>query len=80
MDHLKRYLEQVQDIDPIGQLLYVHIKTWLAGDLLVKTDRMTIANPLEARWPFLDQELLEFAATIPSHLKLDKGGSPPSIF
>jgi asparagine synthase (glutamine-hydrolysing) len=36
----------------------------------VKTDRMTMANSLEARSPFLDQELLEFAARIPSHLKL----------
>ena len=37
---------------------------------MVKTDRMTMANSLEARCPFLDHELLEFSCTIPSELKL----------
>jgi asparagine synthase (glutamine-hydrolysing) len=46
------------------------MKTYLPGDLLVKTDRMTMANSLEARCPFLDHELLEFACTIPSEFKL----------
>jgi asparagine synthase (glutamine-hydrolysing) len=70
VDHYQTYFEQVQDIDPIGQLLYVNTKTYLPGDLLVKTDRMSMANSLEARCPLLDQELLEFAARIPSNLKL----------
>jgi asparagine synthase (glutamine-hydrolysing) len=68
--HFQTFFDQVQDLDPVGQLLYVNTKTYLPGDLLVKTDRMTMANSLEARSPFLDQELLEFAACIPSHLKL----------
>jgi asparagine synthase (glutamine-hydrolysing) len=68
--HFKTYFDEVQDVDPIGRLLFVNTKTYLAGDLLVKTDRMTMANSLEARCPFLDQELLEFAARIPSDLKL----------
>jgi asparagine synthase (glutamine-hydrolysing) len=44
--------------------------SYLPGDLLVKTDRMTMANSLEARCPFLDHRLLEFACRIPSQLKL----------
>jgi asparagine synthase (glutamine-hydrolysing) len=72
VSHFKTYFEQVQDVDPIGQLLSVNIKSYLPGDLLVKTDRMTMANSLEARCPFLDQELLEFAARIPSDLKLKR--------
>jgi asparagine synthase (glutamine-hydrolysing) len=68
--HFQTFFDQVQDLDPVGQLLYVNTKTYLPGDLLVKTDRMTMANSLEARSPFLDQELLEFAARIPSHFKL----------
>jgi asparagine synthase (glutamine-hydrolysing) len=68
--HFQTFFDRVQDLDPVGQLLYVNTKTYLPGDLLVKADRMTMANSLEARSPFLDQELLEFAARIPSHLKL----------
>jgi asparagine synthase (glutamine-hydrolysing) len=68
--HFQEYFQSVQDVDPIGQLLYVNTKTYLPGDLLVKTDRMSMANSLEARCPFLDQKLLEFAASIPSALKL----------
>ncbi|HEV8620376.1 MAG TPA: asparagine synthase (glutamine-hydrolyzing), partial [Nitrospiraceae bacterium] len=70
ISHFKSYFEQVQDADLIDQLLSVNIKTYLPGDLLVKTDRMTMANSLEARCPFLDHELLEFAQQIPATLKL----------
>ena len=68
--HFQAYFERVQNVDPIGQLLYVNAKTYLPGDLLVKTDRMSMANSLEIRCPFLDHELLEFATRIPSNLKL----------
>ncbi len=68
--HFQSYFDRVEDVDPIGQLLYVNAKTYLPGDLLVKTDRMSMANSLEARCPFLDHTLLEFAAQIPSRLKL----------
>jgi asparagine synthase (glutamine-hydrolysing) len=56
--------------DLIAQLLAVNMTTYLPGDLLVKTDRMTMANSLEARCPFLDQEFLEFSCAIPTKLKL----------
>ena len=68
--HFQTCFDQVQGLDAISQLLYVNTKTYLHGDLLVKTDRMSMANSLEARSPFLDQELVEFAARIPSCLKL----------
>jgi asparagine synthase (glutamine-hydrolysing) len=70
MAHFQTCFDEVQGLDPISQLLYVNTKTYLPGDLLVKTDRMSMANSLEARSPFLDQELVEFAARIPSRLKL----------
>jgi asparagine synthase (glutamine-hydrolysing) len=69
-DHFATYFKRAQDVDPLGQLLYVNTKTYLPGDLLVKTDRMSMAHSLEARCPFLDQNLIEFAAHIPSHLKI----------
>jgi asparagine synthase (glutamine-hydrolysing) len=70
VSHFQAYFNSAHDSDLIGQLLSVNMKTYLPGDLLVKTDRMTMANSLEARCPFLDHQLLEFSCTIPSELKL----------
>lgn len=56
--------------DPLSKVQYVDIKTYLPGDILVKVDRMSMANSLEVRAPMLDHRFMEFAATIPSRLKL----------
>lgn len=53
--------------------LYADITLYLPDDLLVKMDIASMANSLEARSPFLDHELMEFAARIPAHLKLHNG-------
>ena len=55
--------------DPLSRMLYVDTRFYLPADMLVKVDRMTMANALEARVPFLDHELVELAATIPSSVK-----------
>jgi asparagine synthase (glutamine-hydrolysing) len=55
---------------PLDQLLYVNAATYLPGDLLVKSDRMSMANSLELRAPFLDHELAEFVAGLPAGMKL----------
>ena len=54
----------------LDRTLYTDIKSYLAADLLVKADRMTMANSLEGRSPFLDHVLVEWAAKLPVHLKL----------
>jgi asparagine synthase (glutamine-hydrolysing) len=54
----------------LNQLIYVDIKTSLPDDLLALTDKMTMAASLECRAPFMDQELVELAATIPASLKV----------
>ncbi|MFQ5648755.1 MAG: asparagine synthase (glutamine-hydrolyzing) [bacterium] len=56
--------------DKLNQQLYVDIKTYLVDDILVKVDRMSMATSLETRVPFLDHRFVEFAATVPGHLKL----------
>jgi asparagine synthase (glutamine-hydrolysing) len=59
--------------DPRGftaQLLDANLTTYLPDDLLIKTDRASMAASLEARSPFLDHKLVELAARIPSNLKL----------
>ena len=57
----------------VSKILYTDTKTFLPGDILVKVDRMSMANSLEVRAPLLDYELIEFAAKIPASLKLNKG-------
>jgi asparagine synthase (glutamine-hydrolysing) len=58
---------------PLGQMLYVDTKTWLADDLLVKADKMTMANAQELRVPFLDHKLVELATRLPASFKLRDG-------
>lgn len=57
--------------DHLSKILYTDIKTYLPGDILVKVDRMSMANSLETRAPLLDYRVVEFAASLPSDLKLN---------
>ena len=54
-------------------MLYNDFNTWLVDDLLIKADKMTMANSVELRVPFLDYRVIAQAATIPSSMKLRKG-------
>jgi len=59
--------------DPLDRALYVDVKTYLVDDIMTKVDKMSMAVSLESREPLLDHKLLEFAATVPSALKLKNG-------
>ncbi len=61
--------------DPVDRALYVDVKTYLVDDIMTKVDKMSMAVSLESREPLLDHVLLEFAATVPSSLKLKNGRS-----
>lgn len=67
-------LEAAPD-DPIDSLLAIDSRTYLPGDLLVKMDIASMAASLEARSPFLDQEVVEYAARLPIGYKLRNGTS-----
>jgi asparagine synthase (glutamine-hydrolysing) len=69
-----RYYEKSRSTDMLDQLLYVDTRFYLPNDMLVKVDRMTMAHGLEARVPFLDYTVVEFAASLPSEYKL-RGGT-----
>ncbi|MBF7072156.1 asparagine synthase (glutamine-hydrolyzing) [Glaciecola sp. MH2013] len=55
--------------DHLGKILYTDMKTYLTGGILVKVDRMSMANSLEVRAPILDKEVIEFSATLQSDMK-----------
>ncbi|GLY85871.1 asparagine synthase (glutamine-hydrolyzing) [Actinoallomurus iriomotensis] len=57
----------------LGAIMDVDVNTYLPGDLLVKSDITTMANSIEARSPFLDHHLMEWAATLPADLKIRSG-------
>jgi asparagine synthase (glutamine-hydrolysing) len=59
--------------DPLDRALYVDVKTYLVDDIMTKVDKMSMAVSLESREPLLDHKLLEFAATVPTTLKLKNG-------
>ena len=61
--------------DPVHDLMYLDVKTWLPDDVLVKTDRMSMAASIEARVPLLDHRVVEFAAGLPASLKVRSLGT-----
>jgi asparagine synthase (glutamine-hydrolysing) len=81
-DYLKRALADCflpNGADALSQAMYFEATANLTGDMLVKVDRMSMANSLEVRCPLLDQDLAELAASIPPSLKI-RGGQGKHIF
>jgi asparagine synthase (glutamine-hydrolysing) len=73
LDLYRAAFNQTNARHPLNRRLYVDTRFYLPNDMLVKVDRMTMAHGLEAREPFLDYRLVEFAASVPPHLKLKYG-------
>jgi asparagine synthase (glutamine-hydrolysing) len=65
--------------DPLPATLYLDAQLALADDMLHYFDRASMAYSLEVRVPFLDHHLVEFAATIPSRMKVSRGGTTKAI-
>ena len=70
IDRIAPIYARTRQWDLLSRMLYLDTKTWLPNDILIKSDRMSMANSIELRVPFLDYRLLEYAARIPSALKV----------
>lgn len=64
-DRIVAAMQSAPARDPLDRAQYADLKIWLPGDILTKTDRMSMAVSLEAREPLLDYRLVEFAARLP---------------
>jgi asparagine synthase (glutamine-hydrolysing) len=70
VDHLRSRYSQTTDSEFLARLLDVDVGSYLSDDLLVKVDRASMAHSLEARVPFLDPVVAEFALALPSRMKV----------
>jgi asparagine synthase (glutamine-hydrolysing) len=68
----RKYYGRVKNKDDVTKMQYLDINVWLVGDILLKADRMSMANSLELRVPFLDKEVFKVAARIPRKLRVNK--------
>ncbi|MGB6691504.1 MAG: asparagine synthase (glutamine-hydrolyzing) [Terracidiphilus sp.] len=66
----RQYLSRAAGLNTLNKMLYVDTNTWLPDELLIKADKMTMANSVELRVPLLDHKVLEFAAKLPRNQKV----------
>lgn len=65
-DVIKPYYDKVKDFDDVTKKMYVDMNFWLPQDILLKADKMTMANSIELRVPLLDSHLFDYARHIPT--------------
>ena len=61
--------DMTEDQDPVTRMQQVDLQLWLAGDILLKADKMSMAHSLELRVPYLDKEVFALAAALPAAAK-----------
>ena len=66
------WYDRVKHLDDVTRMQYLDINMWMVGDILLKADRMSMANSLELRVPFLDKEVFKVASTIPTRLRVNR--------
>ena len=71
-DITKPFYDKVKHLDDVTKMQYIDLNLWLVGDILLKADKMSMANSLEVRVPFLDKEVFKVASKIPSDYRVNK--------
>lgn len=70
MELTKPYYRRVKGKDDVTKMQYLDLHMWMAGDILLKADKMSMANSLELRVPFLDKEVMALAEQIPTKYRV----------
>lgn len=70
MELTKSYYSRVKGKDDVTKMQYLDLHMWMAGDILLKADKMSMANSLELRVPFLDKEVMALAEKIPTRYRV----------
>ena len=68
----KPFYDKVQNQDDVTKMQYIDLHLWLAGDILLKADKMSMAHSLEVRVPFLDKKVMAVAEKIPTRYKVTR--------
>lgn len=71
MDIANAYTDAIPPMDDVSHMQFVDLHLWLVGDILLKADKMSMANSLELRVPFLDKEVFEIARKIPTKYRVN---------
>lgn len=71
-DLTRKYYYRCRKYDDVTKMQYLDINMWMVGDILLKADRMSMANSLELRVPFLDKEVFKVASLLPTKLRCNK--------
>lgn len=66
------FYEKVKDQDEVTKMQYLDLHLWMTGDILLKADKMSMANSLELRVPFLDKEVMGVAQRIPTRYRVTR--------
>ncbi len=72
MDITKPFYDKVKDKDNVTKMQYLDLNMWMTGDILLKADKMSMANSLELRVPFLDRHVMALAERIPKRYRVTK--------
>lgn len=68
---VKPYYDMAADKDSVTKMQFVDLNMWMVGDILLKADKMSMANSLELRVPFLDKEVMALAGRIPTRYRVN---------
>lgn len=71
-DLTRKYYYRCRKYDDVTKMQYLDINMWMVGDILLKADRISMANSLELRVPFLDKEVFKVASSLPTKLRCNK--------
>ena len=74
-EYTRKYYHRCRKYDDVTKMQYLDINMWMVGDILLKADRMSMANSLELRVPFLDKEVFKVASTLPTHLRCNSSNT-----